>query len=207
IGAADRGLRVAVADLSDGEKSSRGTQKARDREKTRAAELLGLCARLSIGLPDTEIGTHAGQRLPLIQLLRDTRPRVVLAPYWDDRHPDHAASGRLVREACYLAGLKCSGGGQPHRPGQRYFFMLHSPLRASFVVDVSAVWERRMAAVLAYSSQFQADGGMQTAISRPAFLRFIEARAICLGAMIGVTYGEAFFCLGPLPVPELPGLS
>ena len=64
-----------------------------------------------------------------------------------------------------------------------------------------------MAAVLAYSSQFQADGGMKTAISRPAFLRFIEARAVCLGAMIGATYGEAFFCLGPIPVTELPGLS
>jgi bacillithiol biosynthesis deacetylase BshB1 len=213
--ASDRGLRVAIADLSGGEKSSRGTPQEREGEKARAAELLGLCARFCVGLPDTEIGTDAvTQRVPIIRLLRETRPRVVLAPYWDDRHPDHTASGKLVREACYLAGL--SGGGTtppphpphpPHRPERLYFYMLHTPFAASFVVDVSSVWERRMAAVLAYHSQFQAAGGVQTAISRPAFLRFVEARALCFGALIGAEYGEAFTSLGAVPMSELPGLS
>lgn len=161
---------------------------------------------LLVGLPDTEIGAHLAQRAPIVQLLRETRPRVVLAPHWDDRHPDHTAGGKLVREACYLAGLGC-GDERPHRPERLYFYMLHTPFEASFVVDVSAVWERRMAAVLAYRSQFQAGAGLSTALRRPAFLRFVEARAICFGAMIGAACGEAFFCPGAVPVTEVPGLS
>lgn len=206
--AADQGLRVAVADLSAGEKSSRGTLNGRGQEKQQAAELLGLTARFCLGLPDTDIGADPAQRMPLIQLIREQRPRIVLAPYWEDRHPDHAAAGRLVREACFFAGASRVGAGAPHRPEQLYYYMLHRPFEPSFVVDVSAVWERRMAALLAYRSQFQAAGhDPPTAISRPDFTRFLEARAIYFGAMIGAAYGEAFYLPGPLPLRQIPGLD
>jgi bacillithiol biosynthesis deacetylase BshB1 len=168
--AAGQGLRVAVADLSAGEKSSRGTPEERDREKQKAAELLGLSGRFCLGLPDTEIGLDPAQRTPLIHLIRELRPRLVLAPYWEDRHPDHAAAGHLIRQACFLAGVGRVGSGQPHRPEWLYFYMLHQPFEPSFVVDVSTVWERKMAALLAYPSQFQAGGDEpMTALSRPDF--------------------------------------
>jgi LmbE family N-acetylglucosaminyl deacetylase len=86
--------------------------------------------------------------------------------------------------------------------------MIHHPFAPSLVVDVSSVWDRKMAAVAAYRSQFEPDGDeFQTAISRPDFLRFIEARAIVYGAMIGAAYGEAFYLPGPVPLGELPGLT
>lgn len=206
--AADRGLRVAIADLSAGEMSSRGTSEQRQRETKEAADRLGLCARLSVGLPDSEIGTDPAHRLPIIQLIRETRPRIVLAPYGQDRHPDHVAAYRLVKEACFLAGVSKIGTGRTHRPERVYYYMIHHAFSPSLVVDISTVWDRKMAAVAAYQSQFQPGGsGFQTAISRPDFLRFIEARAIVLGAMIGAAYGEAFYLPGPVPLDELPGLS
>ena len=206
--AADKGLRVAIADLSAGEMSSRGTLEQRRQEKEQAAELLGLCGRWLVGLPDSEIGADPIQRLPLIQLIRDTRPRLVLVPYYQDRHPDHVAASKLVEEACFFAGVRKIGTGQPHRPERIYFYMIHRPFTPSFVVDISAVWERKIAAVTAYKSQFQTDGsGLKTAISRPDFLRLVEARAIYFGAMIGAAYGEAFYLPGPVPLPGLPGLT
>ena len=206
--AAGRGLRVAIADLSAGEMSSRGTPEQRQSEKEEAADRLGLCARFFAGLPDSDIGTDPAHRLPIIQLIRETRPRVVLAPYERDRHPDHAAASKLVNDACFLAGVSKIGVGRPHRPEWIYQYMIHHPFAPSLVVDISSVWDRKIAALTAYQSQFQPDGsGFQTAISRPDFLRFIEAQAIVFGAMIGAAYGEAFYLPGPVPLGELPGLT
>ena len=206
--AADAGLRVAIADLSEGEMASRGTAEQREREKQKATDLLGLCTRLSVGLPDTEIGTDPAHRLPVIQLVRETRPRIVLAPYWKDRHPDHAAAGKLVQEACFFAGVSKVGEGQPHRAERVYYYMLHHPFTPSFVVDISSVWERKMAVVVAYRSQVQSEsGGVETALSRPEYMRFIKARAIYYGAMIGAGYGEPFYSPGPVPLRGLPGLT
>ncbi len=206
--AADKGLRVAIADLSAGEMSSRGTPEQRQQEKKKAADLLGLWARLPVGLPDTEIGTDPAHRWPVIQLIRATRPRIVLAPYWTDRHPDHAAAGKLVQEACFFARVSKVGAGRPHQPEWLFYYMLHHPFQPSFVVDVSTVWDRKMEALAAYRSQFQSEGsGLETAISRPEFMRFLEARAIWFGAMIGAAYGEPFLTPGPVPLGELPGID
>jgi N-acetylglucosamine malate deacetylase 1 len=206
--AADRGLRVAIADLSVGEMSSQGNPKLRQSEKERASEGLGLWTRLSVGLPDTEIGADPTQRLPIVQLIRDMRPRMVLAPYLQDRHPDHEGASRLIKEACFLAGVSKIGMGQPHRPEQIYYYMIHTPFVPSLVVDISSVWERKMTAITAYQSQFKLEKGKSpTAISRPDFLRFIEAQAVVFGAMIGASYGEAFYLSGPVPLRELPGLG
>ena len=206
--AADRGLRVAIADLSAGEMSSQGTPELRQSEKERASEKLGLWKRLSAGLPDTKIGTDPTQRLPIIQLIRDMRPRMLLVPYPQDRHPDHEGASRLIREACFLAGVSKVGTGDPYRPEQIYYYMIHSPFVPSLVVDISGVWERKMAAITAYQSQFKPEEGKSsTAISRPDFLRFFEAQAIVFGAMIGASYGEAFYLSGPVASRELPSLD
>lgn len=206
--AADKGWRVAVADLTEGEMSSRGTPEQRQLEKQRATELLGLAARFSVGLPDSSIGMDPDHRLPVMQLIRQTRPRIVLAPYWEDRHLDHVRASTLVREACFFAGVGKVGDGSPYRPQRLFYYLLHSPFTPSFVMDVSSVWQRRMAAVRAYESQFQSnDSEVETALSRPGFLRALEARAIWFGWMIQAAYGEPFLSAGPLAATAFPGIG
>ncbi|MCX6000033.1 MAG: bacillithiol biosynthesis deacetylase BshB1 [Chloroflexi bacterium] len=208
IMAAHKGLRVAIADVSEGESSSRGTPEIRKKEKAAATGLLGLCDRFSMGLPDTRIGADPDDRLAIIDIVRETRPRIVLAPYWEDRHPDHRATGKLVRDAVFYAGVALLGQGRPHRPEGLFHYMIHQPFSPSFVVDISTVWKKKMDVLMSYSSQFQSDGpGLQTALSRPEFMRFIEARAIWFGAMIGANYGEPFVLAGPVPTRGLPGMD
>jgi len=205
--AADAGLRVAVADLTAGEAASRGTGRERELERARATEILGVTTRSSVGLPDGGVGTDTTHRRAVINLIRELGPRVVLAPYERDRHPDHAAAGRLVREACFLAGLPRIGDGPPHRPAHVYHYMVHYPFPASFVVDVSPVWDRKWDAILTYQSQFGQGEGSPATIDPDRYLEVVGAWATLHGAMIGVERGEAFHYPGPLPLATLPGLA
>jgi N-acetylglucosamine malate deacetylase 1 len=201
------GLRVGIADMSRGELSSRGSLEQRQLEANQAAQLLGLTVRLALDLPDAAIGQDPEHRLAVVHLLRETRPRLVLAPYWEDRHPDHAAAGKLVREACFFAGVQKLGRGLPHKPERIYYFMLHYPFTPSFVVDITSVWPRKLEVLMAYASQFQANGAEpETALSQPEFLRSVEARSIWFGAMIGARFGEPFYCPGPVALDALPRL-
>lgn len=201
-----QGLRVAIADLSEGELSNRGNLKRRKKEK--AAELLGLCDRLSLQLPDTKIGTDPTQKLPIIEIIRKTRPHIVLSPYWCDRHPDHVAASKLIQEAVFWAGTSKIGKGKPYRPERLFFHMIHFPFTPTFIIDISSVWKQKMEILKEYKSQLQSDGyGMKTAISQPQFLQFLKIRAKWFGAMIGVPYGEPFFSYGPVPLKEFPLLS
>jgi bacillithiol biosynthesis deacetylase BshB1 len=203
------GLTVAIADLSEGECSSRGTCAQRKEEKLSASGLLGLSDRFSLGLPDTKIGLEPSQQDTVIELIRGVRPRMVLAPYWKDRHPDHERAGQLIRAACFYAGVASIGRGRPYRPESIYYYMVHSPLEPSFVVDITSVWEKKCEILRAYRTQFfNEDPEMKpTAISNPEFLRYHEARCTYFGAMIGVTYGEPFFCAGPLAARGLLGVE
>jgi bacillithiol biosynthesis deacetylase BshB1 len=203
--AADKGFTTGAADLTHAEFSTRGTVDKRKEEASEATKIIGLSNRWTLGLPDTQIGSDANHVLPIIQLIRETKPRIVLAPYWQDRHPDHSAAGKLVRDACFLAGVGKVGEGDRHRPTRIYHYMLSHPFDPSFVLDISAVWNRKMAGIEAYMSQFQSGGKDQkTAISQHGFMQFIEARSIWFGAMIGAARGEAFYMPGPVPLSELP---
>jgi bacillithiol biosynthesis deacetylase BshB1 len=206
--AADQGWKIAVADLTDGEMSSRGTPELRQKEIQRATALLGLAARYSVGLPDSAIGTSPEHREPVIELIRQTRPRIVLAPYWEDRHPDHVRASHLVKEASFFAGVGKLGQGEPYRPSWLFYYLLHTPFTPTFIMDVSSVWERRMAAVRAYESQFlSTDREATTALSRPGFLRSLEGRAMGYGWMIQTAYGEPFLSATPLSASGFPGLQ
>lgn len=205
--AARAGLRTAIADLSAGEASTRGTPELRARERDRASELLGLSHRVTLDLPDTRLGTDPSHRDAVSAVLRELRPRVLLAPYPQDRHPDHAATGRLAREACFLAGVAKYGGGIPHTPERLYHYMLHEPFAPTFVVDIGPAWEQSRAALDAYQSQFGQAVEPQTAIVGGGFLTFLAARAATYGASVGVEHAEPFHCAGPLRLDGLPGLA
>jgi bacillithiol biosynthesis deacetylase BshB1 len=191
--ATDAGLCVAVADLTRGERATAGTPEQRARERDRASELMGIARRVGLGLPDAAVGSEASHRPAIAALLRELRPHVVLAPADADRHPDHAATGRLVREACFEATLAEPGGVPGHRVGRLHHYPIHYAFEPSFVVDVSEVWERRMAVVRAYESQVDHPAGRNTTqIGAPEFLELLEARAVFYGAMIGARRGEPF---------------
>lgn len=204
----EQGLAVGVVDLSGGERASRGNPLQRQAETGRASAGLNLSLRLSLGLPDTRIGKEPAHNLALVQTIRTYRPRIVLAPYFKDRHPDHAATGKLAREACFFAGVKAVGEGSPHRPDQLFFYMLHYPFKPAFILDISSTWPQKIAAIEAYQSQFQRlEPGLATAISGPDFLGFIEVRAKYYGGLIGTSYGEPFFANGPVALGKFPGLE
>lgn len=204
------GKQVAIVDLMAGEMGTRGTPALRAEERAAATKLLGVQQRFQLNLPDSAIGRDPDHQQTIIQVIRQLRPRIVLAPNSDPgRHPDHAATGKLVRDACFLAGVAKVGTGIPYRPAWLYHYMLHQPFDPAFIVDVSGVWAQKWASIHAYESQFGAaqQQGPATAINQPHFLRFIEARAIYYGGLIGATYGEPFWAAGPVSQPSLPGLD
>jgi N-acetylglucosamine malate deacetylase 1 len=202
-----RGLRVAVADLTNGERATRGTPAGRATERDAATQTLGLSERIALGLPDGELGRSREGVARVVDVIRDARPHTVLAPNGADRHPDHEAAGRIVREGCFEAGLGRVGSGGAYRPARQFAYMAHSPFEPSFVVDISEVWEQKRAAVACYRSQFCPDGGgPATPLSGGDFLDLLEVRARWFGAMIGARHGEPYLCRGPVPLPELPGV-
>jgi bacillithiol biosynthesis deacetylase BshB1 len=203
----DWGRRVGVIDLTRGEAATRGDPETRRRERDRATKLLGLAVRTGLDLPDGALGTEPEHRLAVVRAIRELRPEVVLAPYPEDRHPDHAAAGRLAREAAFLASVAGVGEGPAHRPRALFHYMLHHQFDPSFVVDVSDVWDRKMEAVAAYESQFGTGPGPATALAGGRFLELLEARATVHGAMVGVRRAEAYRAAGPIGLSDLPVLG
>lgn len=201
--AARQGLRVVIQDLTRGEASSRGTVIVRHAEATEAARRLGVLRRQPLDLPDTQLGKDIAEADALVAVIRALRPRLVLGPAGSDRHPDHVAACALVRRALFLAGLATHGTGERHRVATFASYPGHHPITPSFVVDVTSVWQERMDALAAYASQFQQQDGAETILNGGDFLRFVEARAIMYGAMIGSRYGEAYQLDGPMGVSGL----
>ena len=203
--AAAGGRSTAIVDLTDGELSTNGGPERRARERDAATELLGLSARRSLGLPDGSLGTDPGHRDAVVEAIRELAPRVVLAPYWEDRHPDHRAAGSIVREACFLAGIARYGAGSAHRPCRVYWYMLHHAFEPSVVVDVGPVWEQWLRLLEVYESQLSRGGGVvPTPVNHGRFRDALRARAVWFGAMVGVAYGEPFLLEGPLLLDGLP---
>jgi len=159
---AARGLHTAILDLTRGEAGSRGTAEEREREAAEAAKLLGVGWRTALDLTDGAVENTLENRIKIARVLREVRPRVVILPYWQARHPDHAITAALGYEACFLAGLaKIETGTAPHRPFKIVYASLYADVRPSFVVDITPFIEQRHAALMAYQSQYanQAVGG------------------------------------------------
>ena len=191
---AARGLRTAILDLTRGEAGSRGTAEERGREAAEAAKLLGVGWRDALDLPDGAVENTLENRIKIASVLRDLRPRVVILPYWQARHPDHAITATLGYEACFLAGLaKIDTGTAPHRPFKIVYASLYADVRPSFIVDITPFIEQRHAALMAYQSQYAnqaAGGGLFVPQEEIRERTFAEARHY--GLLGGVKYGEPF---------------
>lgn len=200
------GLRIGIVDLTRGEMGTRGTPQTRQKESQAAAKALGATFRQQLDFQDGNLQTGREQELQIIELLRIRRPKLVIAPWPDDRHPDHTRTGRIITEASFYAGLKSLKTGAPeHRPQTVLYYMQNYMIPPSFVVDVTRHWKVKMRSVAAYKSQFFDPNSKekQTFISDPKFLDMIDARGRHFGALIGASYGEAFVTKQPPRLDDL----
>ncbi len=194
IGLAERGYRTGVLDLTAGDMGTRGTPELRIEESQSAAKHLLLSWRQNLRWPDARLENHVGSRMTLAGVIRRIRPRVVVLPYWTGRHPDHYRASEIGYEACFLAGLKrLEEDVPPHRPFKILYSSLYANVTPSFVVDISRQFERRMAALFAYASQYgEAAEGSGLFPSHVEIHERLAAVARFYGNLIGVKYGEGF---------------
>lgn len=206
IEAARGGRRVGIVDLTRGEMGTRGTPETRQRESLAAARRIGASVRERLDLGDGNLRYGREEELAVIRLIRAWRPSIVLAPWPDDRHPDHTRAGRLVTDAWFYAGLVRIDTDQPaHRPDIVAYYLQNYQIQPSFVVDISRSFGKKMDAIRAYKSQFhdpESDEPL-TFIAKEGFLAMIEARARHFGALIGTDFGEAFATKMPPRVDDI----
>lgn len=205
--AAQAGKRVGILHLTRGEASTRGSVEERRVEAENAAEALGAATLDWLDLGDGILRHGPGEEDVLIALLRRHRPELVLGPTPSDRHPDHGKAHALVGAACFYSGLaKRGSGGAPHRPAAVFSYMQHDPFDVAFIVDVTAGWEKKLAALAAYRTQIHQPGipaeGPVTKVSTEDFRHAMEGRARHYGLMISATFGEPFASRLPLAVRD-----
>jgi bacillithiol biosynthesis deacetylase BshB1 len=209
---AGRGRRIALLDLTRGEAGSRGDAQTREREALEAARILGVAHRESLGLPDARLFAAPDARDLVIAALRRLRPRVVITQYWEQRHPDHSAAGRLVYDACFVAGLRAYRPdlGAPWRPVKIvYALSMTEAAEAAptFVVDITATWATKLQAIRAFSSQFTRGEAETVPLPFDRFQQAVETTARRHGQRIGVEYGEGFLTREPMRVDDLMALD
>jgi N-acetylglucosamine malate deacetylase 1 len=193
---AQRGYKTGILDLTSGEMGTRGTPETRAKEAARAAKLLAVKWRDTLGVPDSDVQPSRQHKLRLAAMIRHLRPKTVILPYWEARHPDHYHASTLGYEACFLAGLKqLPIKGEPYRPFKILYSTSYADVRPTFVVDITLQYEQRQRAILAYSSQFRPRKSEKKSKVHLAIDR-LEAEMNQLarhyGQMIGVDYGEPF---------------
>lgn len=212
INMAKMGRNVGVLDLTRGEMGTRGDENDRDAEANAAAQIIGLVSRINLSLPDSAVEYNQENKLKIAQILRRTRPELVVLPHWEQRHPDHLATSRLAYDACFLAGLqKLDLEGEPFRPHKIIYASYFRNREFSFLVDISDSFRQKLKAVSAYESQFGDSEKAQEMIDNDTSLHellqhggrdillpgvniydLMHTRARQLGQLIGVEFAEAY---------------
>jgi bacillithiol biosynthesis deacetylase BshB1 len=198
---AHAGYKTGILDLTAGEMGTRGTPEIRAKEAAKAAKILRASWRGTLGVPDSDVQPSRQHKLRLAAVIRELRPKTVILPYWEARHPDHYHASTLGYEACFLAGLKqLPIDGEPHRPFKILYSTVFASVRPTFVVDITPHFEQRRRAIRAFASQFlpnKTESRKQfkktnvfLAIDRLEDEMNLLARHF--GELIGVKYGEPF---------------
>lgn len=212
--AAERGQKTAILDLTRGEMGSRGTAEDRAREATEAAKILRVAWRGALDIPDTRVDNTYENRVKIARVIRMLRPKVVILPYWEARHPDHAKTSPLGYEACFVAGLTKLDlsvvvadslsvqhstvtiqhlDPGPYRPFKIVFASLYAEVRPTFVVDITEQFETRLKSLLAYRSQYaQQQQGSELFVPEKEIRTRLETMARFYGILAGVEFAEPF---------------
>jgi N-acetylglucosamine malate deacetylase 1 len=205
---AARGYRTGILDLTRGEMGTRGTPEIRVREAAAAAKIMGVKVRENLGLPDSRVEVNEEYKLEVARAIRELQPRTVILPYWEGRHPDHYNGGRLGYEGCFLAGLKrLPIGGEAFRPYKIiYSTAYEEKIRPTFAVDITAEYDRRRRAILAYKSQFapsRKDKRTKVHIPLDELENRMSVMASYYGRMIGVKYAEPFLTAEIIAIDDI----
>jgi bacillithiol biosynthesis deacetylase BshB1 len=188
------GLETGILDLTQGEAGTRGSAAERAAEAAAAAQILGVRWRKALDMPDGRVENTWENRLKIVRVLRELRPRVLILPYWQGRHPDHYTTATLGYEACFVSGLaRVETGAAPHRPYKVIYASLYADVRPSFVVDITPFVEQRHQSLLAYRSQYaNSEQGSALFVPEEEIRERTFAEARHYGQLAGVRYGEPF---------------
>ena len=193
---AEEGYRTGILDLTQGETGTRGTPETRLREAARAAKILRVRIRRNLGLPDARLEPHEEYKKAIAGIIRELRPRTVILPYWDGRHPDHYTAAKLGYEACFIAGLKNYPlEGDAFRPYKILYAAAYADVRPTFAVDITKQFATRRHAILAYASQFRPpvkERRSKVFLPLNELEEKMNHQALHYGRMIGVRYAEGF---------------
>lgn len=205
--AAKQGQRVGILDLTCAELSSNGTVERRQEEATAADKLMGVAARYNFGLPDRGLEAMRESAISrVVDLIRQTRPRIVLAPYHQDRHPDHESVSRIVREAVFSAGIRKYQPDEAfpaYRPEQLLHYFINSTVTPQVVVDITSVYQEKMEVLRCYRSQFELEEGSVATPLTNGYLESVEYRERLFGQQAGVLYAEGFVSAAPYVLTNL----
>ncbi len=199
----DMAKSVVLVDMTEAEMSTRGTLETRRVEAAQATKIIGALARENLQLPDGDVPAGGEGKRRVAQIIRRYRPLMILAPYYEDRHPDHYYTSHVVYESAFLSGLARYETGQPnYRPARLVYYMHWNEFEPTFIIDITAQFERKMQAIAAYSTQFAPDDDtwQQTRLTSPEHAWLRRSRMAYYGSLIGKKYGEAFLIRGRMEV-------
>jgi N-acetylglucosamine malate deacetylase 1 len=192
---AAEGKLIGICDLTKAEMSSNGTVETRQQEALKAAEILGAEVRETLDLPDRGLFLKEEYIRKIVKVIRQYRPSIVFAPYFDDRHPDHGSCARLVEEAVFSAAVRKydeDGSLKPHRPSALHFYMINGFHKPNFAIDVSGVMHKKIDALNAYESQFMKGVSTFDTPLVNGYIESVEARERLFGKEVGVEFAEGF---------------
>ena len=209
--ARDQGHTTGILDLTAGETGTRGSADLRGKEAEAAARILGVAERRNAGLRDAHLTNDEASRRVVVEAIRHFAPRVVILPFPVGRHPDQRIASELGRDACFLSGLaKYDAGGAQHRPHKVLYALSYreDPVKPTFVVDISAQFDRKMAAIKCYASQFDAavSAGEIFPTGQDLYSR-VEHQNGAYGSLIRVRYGEPYFTHETVEVEDVVALE
>lgn len=196
------GKNIVICDLTHSELSSNGTVEIRQKEAHAAAKLLGIKARLTLDIKDRGLWNVDDNIASIVEVIRTVKPKIVFAPYWEDRHPDHGNSSKLIEEAVFSAGVRnfIVKDTESHRASSLYFYMINGFHKPDFMIDVSEYMEVKKQSLNCYASQFtKAEGSVETPLVN-GYIETVEARERLFGKEVGTSYAEGFKTKKPIVI-------
>jgi N-acetylglucosamine malate deacetylase 1 len=198
---AEKGYKVGICDLTEAELSSNGTVELRRKEALKAADILSLTVRENLQLPDRGLQFKEEYVRKIAAVIRKYKPKIVFAPYFEDRHPDHGQCAKLVEEAVFSAGIlkyQVDSHLPSHRVQNIYYYMINGFHKPSFVIDISDVIHKKIASLQSYESQFvKADNSYDTPLVN-GYIEAVKSRERMYGMEVGVNYAEGFISKKPI---------